>query len=171
MDAGDCMIIQFGIEIENPNEYLLRVREIGEHFDAIIILFNAEMMAGIPHVHSALQHAFRAFESGTAISNSPAMEALLYASGSRQCQVGVRFGIHSGKNRVYLCICPGNEEVRRELLKEGVVLGGDWDVISPEKMENLMDLFGITPAELEVAGKSRITDLVLERVALLEVCR
>jgi KEOPS complex subunit Cgi121 len=171
MDADDCMIIQFGIEIENPDDYLQRVRQIGDHFGVVIILFNAEMMAGLSHVRSALQHAFRAFACGAAISNSPEMEALLYASGSRQCLVGIRFGVHAGKNLVYLCICPGNEKVRRRLLKEGEILGGDWDAISPEKMIRLMDLFGITPAELEVAGQSRIPDLILERVALLEVCR
>jgi KEOPS complex subunit Cgi121 len=171
MDAGDCMIIQFGIEIENPEEYLTRVREISACFGVCIVLFNAEMMAGIPHVCSALQHAFRAFDNGTAISNSPEMEALLYASGSRQCQTGVRFGIHPGRNFAYLCICPGNEDALTEVLKDGDVVEGDWDSISPKKMTRLMDLFGITPAELEVAGRSRITDLILERVALLEVCR
>jgi KEOPS complex subunit Cgi121 len=171
MDAGDCMIIQFGVDIETPEVYLTRIREISRRFGVCIVLFNAEMIAGISHVCSALQHAFRAFDKGTAISNSPEMEALLYASGSRQCQTGVRFGVHSGRNFAYLCICPGNEEALGELLKDGDVVDGDWDAMSPEKMTYLMDLFGITNAELEVTGKSRITDLILERVALLEVYR
>jgi KEOPS complex subunit Cgi121 len=171
MDTDDCMIIQYGIDIENPSQCLQRVRQIGRRYGVVIILFNAEMMAGLPHVHSALQHAFRAFDQGSAISSSPEMEALLYASGSRQCRVGVRFGVHSGKNLVYLCICPGNEEVRRIFLKHGEILHHDWDVILPEKKARLMDLFGITPEELKVAGQSRITELILERVALLEVYR
>jgi KEOPS complex subunit Cgi121 len=171
IDADDCMIIQYGIDIESPSHCLQQVRQIGSRYGVVIILFNAEMMAGLPHVHSALRHAFRACDQGTAISSSPEMEALLYASGSRQCRVGVRFGVHSGKNLVYLCICPGNDEVRRIFLKRGEVLDGDWDVILPEKKARLMDLFGITSQELEVAGQSRITDLILERVALLEVYR
>jgi KEOPS complex subunit Cgi121 len=169
--ADDCKIIQFGIEIKNPDKYLRRVREIGKRFGVVIILFNSDVMAGIHHVRSALQHAFRAFDNGTAISNSLEMEALLYASGSRQCQIGVRFGVHAGRNNVYLCVCPENKEALRELLKDGEVVVGDWEALSQEKMSRLMDLFGITPVELEVAGTFRITDLVLERVALLEVYR
>jgi hypothetical protein len=34
-----------------------------------------------------------------------------------------------------------------------------------------MELFGITVEEIEVVGISRLQDLVLERVALLEVYR
>jgi KEOPS complex subunit Cgi121 len=171
LDAGECMILQFGIVIEDPAVYLRKVREISQRYGVFIVLFNAEIMAGISHVCSALQHAFRAFHKGTAISNSPEMEALLYASGSRQCQIGMQFGVHPGTNFTYLCICPGNKEALGELLKDGEVIDDDWDFISPEKMERLIELFEITPEEIEVAGCSRIKDLIIERVALLEVYR
>lgn len=171
LDANECCIVQFGIEIDEPERYLEKVRQISNRFGVRIILFDAEMMAGMPHVCSALRHAFRAFDAGTAISNSPEMEALLYASGSRQCRSGLRFGLHAGKNRVYLCVCPGDEKALEELLEGGEIILEDWNIISPEKLERLMDLFGITPEELLVSGENRITDLVLERVALLEVYR
>lgn len=171
LDAKACCIVQFRIEIDDPEGYLEKVRQISNRFSVRIILFDAEMMAGMPHVCSALRHAFRAFGAGTAISNSPEMEALLYASGSRQCRSGLRFGLHAGRNRVYLCVCPGDENALGELLADGVIINEDWDAISPEKLARLMDVFAITPEELDVSGEKRITDLILERVALLEVYR
>ena len=171
MEANDCCIVQFEIEIDEPDGYLIKVRQTGDSFGVHIVLFNAEMMAGMSHVRSALRHAFRAFDQGTAISNSPEMEALLYASGTRQCRSGLRFGIHPGKNRVYLCICPGNSKALEDLLKDGTIVNEDWNILSPEKVKRLTNQFGITPEELEVTGRDRITDIILERVALLEVYR
>jgi KEOPS complex subunit Cgi121 len=171
LEAGKCTIVQFRIVIDDPEEFLRNVRRIGQRFGVNIVFFNSEMMAGISHVCSALQHAIRAFHKGTAISNSLEMEALLYASGSRQCQTGMRFGLHPGINLTYLCICPGNEEALGELLKHGEIVRDNWEIISPEKMERLVDLFEISPKEMGITGESRITDIVIERVALLEIYR
>ncbi|MFA5332563.1 MAG: hypothetical protein WC342_09305, partial [Methanoregula sp.] len=43
--------------------------------------------------------------------------------------------------------------------------------IPAEKAARLASLFGITPEELDAAGPDRLVDLVLERVALLEVSK
>jgi KEOPS complex subunit Cgi121 len=43
--------------------------------------------------------------------------------------------------------------------------------ISPQKAARLAALFDITPEEIEATGQNRIRDLVLERVALLEVSK
>lgn len=171
MDAGECLIVQYEIDIDDPKDYLRKIHETGSRFGTTIILFNAELMAGRAHVCAALQHAFRAFREGYSISNSPEMEALLYASASRQCHLGVRFGVHQGKNSAYLCLCPESLPALDLLLTEGALIEDDWDVFSPEKVHRLMDVFGVTSRELGVAGNRNISDLVLERVALLEVQR
>jgi KEOPS complex subunit Cgi121 len=167
-----CGIHQFRVTISDQDEFLKYIRELGECNRVNIILFNADRMAGRVHVESALAHAFRVFEEGDTISNSVEMESLLYAAGSRQCQQGTSFGIHSGENRVYLCICPGNKRVQKDLQQSGVYCEEeDWETLSEEKQSLLMELFGITVEELGVVGISRLQDLVLERVALLEVYR
>ena len=56
---------------------------------------------------AAVAQAARAFQEGTNISNTLEMEALLYAAGSRQCNIASSFGIHEGENRIYLCCSPG----------------------------------------------------------------
>ncbi len=100
------------------------------------------------------------------------MEALLYAAGSRQCIQGARFGVHPGINRTYLCICPPNQEVWEEIQKSGEDCSDeDWELFSDEKISLLKGIFGITEEELAIVGTGRLQDLVLERVALLEVYR
>ena len=172
MKSGKCAIHQFRLNISDQDEFLAYLRELGECNRVNIILFNADRMAGRMHVESAIAHAFRAFDEGHPISNSVEMESLLYASGSRQCQRGIGFGVHPGENRVYLCICPGNKRVLKDIQQIGVNCDEeDWEPFSEEKQSLLIELFGITGEEIGVVGISRLQDLVLERVALLEVYR
>lgn len=172
MKPHKCGIHQFRVNISDQDEFLKCIRDLGEWNGVNIILFNADRMAGRAHVESAIAHAFRAFREGDTISNSVEMESLLYAAGSRQCQQGTVFGVHPGENRVYLCICPGNKRVQKDLQRMGVYCEEeDWETLSEEKQSLLMQLFGITVEEIGVVGITRLQDLVLERVALLEVYR
>lgn len=172
MKPGTCVIHQVRLNISDQDEFLKYIRELGECNRVNIILFNADRMAGQAHAESAIAHAFRAFKEGYAISNSVEMESLLYAAGSRQCLQGTGFGVHPGENQVYLCICPRNKRVQKELQQIGVYCDEeDWESVSEEKLALLMELFGITFEEIGVVGISRLQDLVLERVALLEVYR
>lgn len=167
----ECTVLQFRVRIEDPEEFLQCVRDIGSRYGVSVIFFDAAMMAGIAHVRSALFHALRAFREGRAISNSAEMEALLYACGSRQCHHAVRFGIHRGRNDAYLCVCPGNDAAVMELLRYGEISHEDWEALDPEKIARIREVFGITREEVDVVGISRLSELVLERVALLEVYR
>jgi KEOPS complex subunit Cgi121 len=171
MQEKECTVLQFKADIEEPEEFLRNVRDIGSRNGVSVILFNASMMAGIAHVRSSLFHALRAFREERNISNSLEMEALLYACGSRQCQHAVRFGIHSGRNDTYLCICPGKDDAVVELLKFGEISHEDWEILDTEKIGRLSELFEITHEEVAVVGAARLVELVLERVALLEVYR
>ncbi len=152
--------------------FLRKIRRIAEEHRTHIILFDADRLAGRAHVEAALRHAWRSWAGGEAIANSIEMEALLYAAGTRQCQVAAAFGIHPGENRSYIAVCPPVPAVCDRLA--GLVTfieAGHEEAIGPAKMARLMDLFGITPEEVEVVGEERFCDLVLERVALLDVYR
>jgi len=165
-----CGIHQVRINIKNLDLFLYRIREIAARRNIRIILFNAHYMAGKAHVESALFHAFRAQKEGAMISNRVEMEALLYASGSRQIVHGMAFGVHEGENAAYLCLCQDMHEAWNDLLALcSTAEDEDWETISVEKAAQLCALFSITPQELGVVGPERIKELVLERVALLEV--
>ena len=151
--------------------FLDDLREIASAHVTRIICFNAGVMAGRAHVEAAMARALRAEKNGTTISSSLEMEALLFAAGSRQCSAAERFGIREGENRAYVCVCPPVDAAFRDLSALMGFVDGDWDVLTDEKQAQIRELFGITPAELEVTGPARLVDLVLERVALLEVYR
>jgi KEOPS complex subunit Cgi121 len=171
MSEFPCEIHQVSLHIEDERRFLDNIRQVSRDYASIIVLLNADNMAGVAHVESAILHAFRAYKEKTCISNSLEMEALLYAAGSRQCSIATRFGIHRGLNRVYLCICPPDNQVWDHLFPRVTEVWEDWELIDAGKAGRLMELFSITPEELSVVGAGGIRDLVLERVALLEVYR
>lgn len=164
-----CEIGYAVVTISDQAAFLKILREIATCNTTRIVCFDADKLAGRRHAEAALRHAHRAFFEGTAISNSFEMEALLYAAGSRQCSVAVSFGLHDGENHLYVCCCPAPENVWKALSAH-MQFGGEPDeVISPKKAARLCSLFDITVDEIATVGEHRLTDLVLERVAMLEV--
>lgn len=172
MAEAACDIYPAIFTVDENVVFLRKVRRIAGICGTHIILFDADRLAGRDHVEAALRHAWRSWTRGEPIANSIEMEALLYAAGTRQCQVAASFGIHPGENRAYIAVCPPAPGVRDRLA--GLVTFVDEDreeEIGPEKRERLADFFGITPEEVAVVGEDRFRDLVLERVALLDVYR
>jgi len=159
--------------IRDTQAFLARLRDLGREFSTSIICFNAEMMAGRSHATTAVRFARRSWEAGSAIANTLEMEALLYAAGSRQCNVALRFGIHEGENQLYIWYADGNMGLWDALSALVEFCNPEiYETMDPNKRERLIELFGITSLELETldAGAT-LTDLVLERVALLQVLR
>ena len=159
------------ITVGDRDALLATLREIARLHHTHIVCFDAENMVGLPHAESAVRHAQHSFSNGTAISNSFEMEALLYAAGSRQCSIAASFGIHEGKNLLFICCCPSKSDVWNALARHMDFTNKTWDEPVPEKTNRLMALFGITPEEIDAAGVDHVTALVLERVALLEVSK
>jgi len=158
--------------IRDPASFLHDVRSVAACHDTHIICFNADMIAGSIHAAAAVMRAVRAFESGDTISNTLEMEALLFAAGSRQCNIAASFGFHTGENRVYICCYPARDAVWVALESLFSFVQEGWDIIDTEKRDHLMKTYGISKEEIEAAGgNGRIVDLVLERVALLQVIR
>ena len=169
---SSCSIRQVRTCIQDLDSFLNQIREIAGKRNTRIIFFDACRMAGMAHVESALVHALRAWKEGTMISSRIEMEALLFASGSRQIMHASAFGVHPGKNAAYLCLCPDVGEAWNDLLAFcDAADDEDWETLTQQKTDCLCQLFSITPQELGVAGTGRLKELVLERVALLEVYR
>ncbi len=171
MTRWSCDIRKVCFIVDDVDVFISALREISTECSTHIICFDAEKIAGSAHAEAALMHAARSRQEGSNISHSFEMEALLYAAGSRQCSLAKSFGVHQGVNRAYLCICPESEAAWTSLNLMVHESDEDWERISSKKRDLLMDLFGITPEEIQVSGEERLRDLILERVALLEVYR
>ncbi len=126
-------------------------------------------MAGKSHVESAVYHALRAWQEGRAIADSLEMEILLYAGGTRQTSIGRDFGVCSDTRNVYLCFVPPSDVAIKEMESWVQYIADHDERLNPVKVRRLMDLFGITREEILAVGDDHIRDLVLERVALLDV--
>ena len=167
-----CDIYPAIFTVDENVRFLREIRKVADECGTHIILFDADRLTGRDHVDAALRHAWRSWAGGEPISNSIEMEALLYAAGTRQCQVAASFGIHPGENHSYIAVCPPAPGVRDRLA--GLVTfvdAGREEEIDPAKRARLAELFGITQKEVLVVGEARFRDLVLERVALLDVYR
>ncbi|MDO9034616.1 MAG: KEOPS complex subunit Cgi121 [Methanoregula sp.] len=151
--------------------FLKKIRAIAESFDTHIICFNDSMLAGKQHARAALRHAVRSFHNGSMVSNTIEMEALLFAAGSRQCSVAALFGVHEGENTMFVCCYPARDGVWDALTPLMVVTDENRDIIDTPKRVYLMKLFGITEEEIATCSGDCMTELVLERIALLEVYR
>jgi KEOPS complex subunit Cgi121 len=129
-------------------------------------MFDAEKIAGLNHIRSAIQNASRSFACGKPAARTLAMEILLCASGQRQCSLASRFGLHSGENVLFVAIIDGDTELAQKLLNKIVVPKVHGKTAS---RATLMKEFGITEEELAVVGEERIEELVIERTALMNV--
>jgi len=171
-EKSEVEIHQVRFYVSDKQGFLQKLRTLGKKNQCTIICFNQHTMAGIRHVETALQFALRSFSSKTPISRSVEVEALLYAAGTRQTGFISSFGIQTGENECYLCIIPPRKELQTVFAECMKFVDAEmWEDLSPKKRNELEKNFGITETEIMITGKDRIVDLVLERVALLNINR
>lgn len=164
-------IRQAVMTVHDRDACLRMIQEVARNYSTHIVCFDADKLAGREHAEAAVRHAKRSVLSAKPISNSFEMEALLFAAGSRQCSVATFFGIHEGENNIYVCSYPAKDEVWYALSSIMHFVNGTWNDWTDTKIERLVSLFGIQEEELNIVGKDRLKDIILERIALLEVFR
>lgn len=137
--------------------------------DAEIVLMDADMVCGTDHLLAAVFHARRAFERGMNASNTLGMEVILYASGERQIsKAKKKMGLHQGTEKVAVVVL-GPEEANLDVVLNQLELRRDDSVLecSLEKAE----AYGIEKAEMDAVGRELLQDLVLEKVAFVEILK
>ncbi len=157
-------IIEGTIVIDDTENFLQRLKEIGKEKNTVIQVLDADKLAGEEHIRFAVEKAINSFEKGRNVSKDLAKEIMLYAAGTRQINRAMRLGVHNGKNNIALVVI-GNELAFNEITPKHVVQYHN------SKNDALMDIFNITKEELEAAGEEKIPELVLERVALVDVMK
>lgn len=169
------------VRIGNVNGLLDAVR--GRIREACVQFFDARGIAGWEHLLFAVLNALRAFESKMNISNSLAIETLLFASAQRQIRKAVELlGIKPESSRVAALIIAETQQGAAEALETvSELIPGERDdsvvELADEKIEDIKRLFGISDLELrsklkkEGLEKQALIDLVIEHVALLATQR
>ena len=130
-----------------------------------MLVLDGDMIFGPDHLASALYHARKAFDERRNSSDSLAMETLLYASGERQLSGAIR-KLSVGEETT--------EVVVVRLTDDQFDAGKDWKRYvgtEPTQGEERFIRFGITREELATADEGRRLDLVLEKVASVDLIK
>lgn len=145
--------------------------------NATVQFFDAKHVAGSQHLYFAAVNALNAFQKGTNISNNLAVETLLYASAQRQIKKAVKLlGIKQESTEVAALVITENKKGNCLRLVADAVSGERDDTaldLTDKKLVDIKKLFEISDlefeAKLEKEGqeKEALTDLIIERMALL----
>lgn len=171
MDINPEDIQIFGCRgsIESKDRFIEKVQSFTAKLPAkdtaIIQFVNADLVCGKAHLISAFEHAQRAFERGKNISDTLAMETLLYAAGEVQISSALsKMGISDGCENVACIIDPGVDMgglmVHLDLTRDDGAL---------ECTEEKLLKFGITKESIAAAGSTSMADLILEKVSMVDV--
>jgi len=130
-----------------------------------VLILDAELVFGLDHLRSALYHARKAVSERRNVSDSISMETLLYASGERQLSAAIR-KMSPNDDTTELVVAqlgPGEMTPPPEWLELRPMV----DRPSAEALAR----FGISETELQTCARDRIADLVLEKVAAVDVLK
>lgn len=148
-------------------EVVSLVRGFAEEYVVEIQPLDPAMVFGRDHLISAVEHALRAKGEGRATSRTLAGEVLLYASGERQvgdalAKVGLKGRVEAAA-LVVLGSSPTGELLGRLgwARDDGLLLAEGKDPTA----------FGLTGEELSTVAPGAAADLILERVALVDLMK
>jgi KEOPS complex subunit Cgi121 len=151
-------------KVNDPVAFLDAVRA---HHDGDLLAVDASMVCGPEHMTSALVHAERAFRYGKNAAETLTLETMLYLSGERQLsKAKEKMGLRAGSERVALLFLEHGPE-------EGL-----WDHLGLTRDDSVLDFevakavsFGISEGELASVPGHMAQDLVLERVAFVDMIK
>ncbi|MCK4474421.1 hypothetical protein KAU30_01155 [Candidatus Bathyarchaeota archaeon] len=170
----------------------VEIRSIEEIFRAVhrekplnvdIQFFDAASVATWQHLYFAALNALTAFENKKNISNSLAMETLLYASAQHQIKNAVKLlGISPNSRQIAILIIGEDGESVNSALKtvsKLVAAESDDSVLNltDSRAKTVKEIFGISATEIKTVAKrigleeEALVNLVIERVALLATQR
>lgn len=164
--------------IKNVESFIVQVLSFSKKENLVVQAFDATAIYSTDHLISATEHAKRAFQQGTNATNSLALEILLYASGERQIEKALKkIGVTKGQQRVAFVLTDGlngkrnasSEAALKKKLLQTLHLQSDETAIRGDK--ETLQRFGITEKELLTTPESHYGDLILEKIALVDVMK
>lgn len=165
------------VQLKDINGFLEQFKE--ENMGAAVQFFDVKHVAGPQHLYFAALHALNAFDKNVTISNNLAVEALLYASAQRQIKKAVQMlGIKEDSSELAVLIMTEKGHEKLDCLSQVTeMVPGERDdtvlELTDKKVKKIKKVFSISDLEVEAKlkkeglEKEALTDLVIERMALL----
>lgn len=160
-------IIEGTIFIDDMEAFLKKIRKISKEKNIVIQALNTDKLAGKEHLMFAIEKAMISYKTGKNMANDPSKEIMLYAAGTRQINRAIKIGIHNGNNNIVLVAIGEHIDLSdfSDILPKNVL---QYD---KSKNADLMEVFNITDEEIHAVGADRIPELVIERVALVDILK
>jgi len=161
----------------NVKEILNHVQKFAKSENITIQIFDATYIFGNDHIISACEHAKRAFTRGNNISDSLAIEILLYAAGEYQIKNALaKLGVKT-QSRSIAIVFIGLDEKPESLIRKfldnfntaGIKLEHNDEVLAGNRDKLIR--FGISDEEISAVPEERWSELILEKVALLDILK
>ena len=156
-------------EVDDVGAFVARIGDIAEESGTTVQVFDARYVVSRRHLERAVELADRAIDRGENAARDRAVEILCYAAGRRQIDQALTLGVEEGRTPVVALVDGGDEDGDEAAAEAALV-----DLLDPTETLGEYDealtrrYFGVDDAELEVTAGT-LEDLVLERVALLDV--
>lgn len=180
-------------DVDDLGAFLERLDRIAETHGCTVQAFDARYVVGPEHLRRAVELADRAIEREETVARERGVEILLYAAGRRQIDSALTMGVGEGELPVVVLVDEPPPSVRTALdsppgaagATAETTTGGESDAesaaatavaelltpaatLGTPDLERIRSFFEISDVERDaVAGD--LADLVLERVALLDV--
>lgn len=155
--------------IKNVDVFLKEIKKFSEENKIVIQVFNADKIYGKKHLISAYEHAKRAMKYKTNTTNSIDMEIMLYAAGERQLKHAIpKMGIKKGQKNFGIIFIKGSDKIIEKFLKK-FSLKKDDKILEGNK--NTLKKFGLKQEEIDTVTKDKYQDLILEKVAMVDIIK
>jgi len=164
-------ILEGTVFIEDLEEFLQKLKKISRERNLTLQALDADKIAGKEHIMFAVEKAMNSFRKGSNIAYDLAKEIMIYAAGTRQISRALRLGVHEGHNNIVLVAVGYEEEISAAGEEFNEIEPGHTLEYNGSKRNAVMEVFRITEEEIEAVGETRIPELVLERVALVDVIK
>jgi tRNA threonylcarbamoyladenosine modification (KEOPS) complex Cgi121 subunit len=158
------------------NEFIIKIHDFAEKYDLIIQVFNADMIYGKIHILSSIEHAIRAMKNNTMTTNSIDKELILYTAGERQLKIAIpKMGVKKGNCKIvfiFLKIGSNDSKDLNKLVKQFInefKIKQDNSLINGSK--KVLANHGITEIEIETIPDGNYCDLILEKIALVDIIK
>jgi KEOPS complex subunit Cgi121 len=164
--------------IRNVDSFIQQLLQFSNEEHLVIQAFDATVIYSKDHLISAATHAKRAFLQGTNATNSLALEILLYAAGERQIQKAIKkVGVKKGEQQIVFLITDSADQKGKKSIDKAVIrrilktfqLTTDEQELKAER--ETLKRFGITEIELSTIPEEKYGDLILEKIALVDVIK
>jgi len=164
--------------IKNIDLFLQQLLTFSKKENLVIQALDAAVVYGKDHLISATKHAQRAFEQRTNATNSLALEILLYAAGERQIQKAIKkMGVKTGRQSIAFILVDTKKQRGNRKAYQSIIdrLLSTFHMTSDDTLlegnRNTLKHFGIRNQEIRTLPAHKYGDLILEKVAMVDVLK